>query len=78
MYLSLDKWIDERIMTYMTRKSMNSNYSSYKLKHVAEREIGRYVSNDELKQVLKCKGVPHKKVGPNQIYPLSAEWKRGV
>ena len=73
----VDSWIDERLMPYMTRHTINKSISSYTLKHLAENELGFYVSNDTIKDLLKQKGVKCEVIGSNAYYPLSSKaWKK--
>lgn len=45
---ALQKWIDERIRSYIIKK-FNGSFTSYGLKHYFEREVGIYVSNGAFK-----------------------------
>lgn len=37
-YHLIKEWVNNELMPYMTRKSINTTHSSYGLKHVAEKE----------------------------------------
>lgn len=50
----------------MTRKSPNTNHSLYKLKHIIEKEIDRYIPLAELQQTLLLLGYP-----VSDYYPIS-------
>lgn len=68
----IEKWIDERVMPYMTRKSVNYNsFNSYILKHIAERELGFYVSNETIKYLLAIKGIKGRNTYDHYEYPLN-------
>lgn len=71
----LENWIDEKLMPYMTRKTINYGISSYGLKHIAESELGFYVANDTLKELLEERGVERVLVGKNAYYPLRRQWR---
>jgi hypothetical protein len=72
-YRTIKAWVDTELMPFMTRKSINERHSSYGLKHVAESELGFYVSNGDIKLALLENGVPFKAEfgSPNPMYPLS-------
>ena len=77
-YLKVKEWAEAEMMPYMTRKSINERHSSYALKHAAERELGFYVSNADIKLILLDLGVPFKayRNSPNVTYPLSQHFFR--
>lgn len=53
-------------------KSLNYKHSSYGLKHIAERTIGRYVSNGELIAAMILQGYNYKPYGKiNAIFNVS-------
>lgn len=66
----VEAWIDEVLMTYMTRKSINTRISSYGIKHKCEKDIGEYVSNEEIKYLLALKGIPSRGTS-DRVYPLN-------
>ena len=72
-YQQIRAWVDTELMPYMTRKSINERHNSYGLKHIAEEELGFYVSNGDIKLALLENGVPFKSYpgSPNTAYPLS-------
>lgn len=72
----LKDWVNKRLMPHMTRNSINYNISSYQLKHVAERELGCYVSNEELMEVLTGMGVKCICVRRQAYYPLRSRWNK--
>lgn len=79
----VEQWIDEKLIPYMTRKSINYNtHSSYGLKHVCENEIGDYVANVQIMYILALKNVPCGAsrltyyYGLNLHYPLSMDFER--
>lgn len=65
----LERYCKEEILPYMTRKTLNMKHTAYGLKHLVESEIGRYVSQDELQQVLLTFGYP-----VNDFYPISQKF----
>ena len=77
-YKQIKKWVDTKLMPYMTRKSINMHHSSYGLKHTAENEIGFYVSNGDIKLILLENGVSFWKEpgNPNVAYPISQKFYR--
>lgn len=66
----IKEWVDTELMPHMTRHSINENYTSYNLKHTAEKELGFYVCNSDIKYALLENDVPFK-VDVNPSYPLS-------
>lgn len=46
------------LQTCARRKTVNRRRTSYNWKHVAERAIGVYVSNDEIIQAARVLGIP--------------------
>ena len=56
--MDLGNWIDKQLMPYMTLKQPNKKHSAYELKHIAEREIGRYVCEGELQAALARRKYP--------------------
>ena len=77
-YRTIKAWVDAELMPYMTRKSINIRYTSYGLKHIAQKEIGFYVSNGDIKLALMENDVPFRAVlySPNTMYPLSESFFR--
>ena len=75
-YQAIKEWVETELMPHMTRMTINENHSSYGLKHVAEKELGFYVSNGDIKLVLLEKGVQYKSCpnNPNTSYPLSEQF----
>jgi len=52
-YIVIKNWVDTELMPFMTRKTVNKRHnSSYWLKHVAERELGFYVSSADIRYAL--------------------------
>jgi len=74
-YIIIKDWVDNKLMPFMTRKSFNERHTSYGLKHIAEKELGFYVSNGDIKLALMENNVPFKEYpgSPNVSYPLS-QW----
>lgn len=58
-WIKICNWVQERLLPYMTVKTYNSP-SSYVIKHVAEKEIGLYVCNGDIKWILLQLGQPCK------------------
>ena len=77
-YQKIKEWVEKELMPYMTRKSINELHHSYGLKHVAEKQIGFYVSNGDIKLALMEEGVPFKAYyrDPYVSYPLSERFYR--
>jgi len=75
-YLEIKRWVNAELMPYMTRKTINERHSSYGLKHVAERELGFYVCNADIKLILLERDVRFKSYyeSPNVSYPLNEEF----
>ena len=65
----LELYCKNELIPYMTRKTLNTKHSAYGLKHIVEKEIGRYVSQDELQQALLKFGFP-----VNDFYPISQKY----
>jgi len=79
-YRRVKAWVDGKLMPFITRKSFNTRHTSYGLKHVAEKELGFYVSNGEIKLALLENGVPFDGGvlgSPNPHYPLSENFFKG-
>lgn len=63
------EYCHKEILPYMTRKTPNEKHSVYRLKHIAEAEIGRYVSQEEMQEALLTFGYPI-----STFYPLREEF----
>lgn len=59
-------WIQLYLLPFMILKYPNKRHSAYELKHIAEKAIGRYVSQLELQEALHECGYP-----VSQHYPIS-------
>lgn len=59
-------WVKNRLIPYMTLKHPNRKHSVYRVKHIAEKQLGRYVSQAELQAVLAAHGYPI-----SNYYPIS-------
>ena len=72
-YQLIKAWVVGELMPFMRRKYINEHHSSYGLKHTAQRELGMYVTNGDIKLALLELGVRFKKYpgSPNVCYPLS-------
>jgi len=75
-YEKIKEWVNTELMPFMIRKKINDCHSSYGLKHVAENELGFYVSNGDIKLILLENGMPFKAYpgSPNTSYPLSQKF----
>ena len=75
-YQKIQEWVENNLMPFMSRQSINERHSSYGLKHIAENELGFYVSNGDIKLALMEEGVPFKEYpgSPNVCYPLSQKF----
>lgn len=62
-------WVADRLIPYMTLMRPNKKHSAYELKHIAEKEIGRYVCQGELQAALARRGFPM-----NDYYPIREEF----
>ena len=61
------------------RQTINCKFSSYKLKHIAEKELGFYVSNLDFKTIMHDLGFKYKVEGINEYYNLSSkQFTKGV
>lgn len=70
---ALIKWIDHNICS---RKTVNLIYSSYDLKHCAERYIKHYVTNNQFKDaMLFCGFYPVNPKDLNWCYKISLSLK---
>ena len=69
----LHQWIQNVLMPYMTLKHPNKRHSAYVLKHIAEKEIGRYVSQEELQAALLDCGYP-----VSRYYPIREQFFKEV
>lgn len=69
----LKEWIRVNLLPYMTLKHPNKKHSAYALKHTVEKEIGRYVSQEELQDILHECGYP-----VNDYYPVSERFFKEV
>ena len=67
--IKLTHWVHEELIPYMTLKRPNRKHSVYELKHIAEKEIERYVCQGELQAVLARCGFPM-----NDYYPIREEF----
>ena len=65
----LSKWVHDELRPYMTLKHPNKKHTAYRLKHIAEKEIGRYVCEGELQAALARIGFP-----PCDHYPISEKF----
>jgi len=79
-YETVRRWAADNLIPYMTRKTINGRHTSYGLKHTAERELGMYVSNADIKLILAEFGIPFKArlFSPNTSYPLSQKFYSAV
>ena len=60
-------------------KTINCKFSSYKLKHIAEKELGFYVSNLDFKSIMHDLGFDYRVEGINEYYNLSSkQFRKGV
>ena len=60
-------------------QTINCKFNSYKLKHMAEKELGFYVSNLDFKSVMHDLGFKYKVEDINEYYNLSSkQFKKGV
>lgn len=64
----IQKWIENALTK--TKNINNKAPSSYGLKHICERAIGVYVSNDEMKKAMKRNGFISK-ASLNEQYNIS-------
>ena len=63
------------LMPYMTLKSANMKHSAYGLKHIVEKEIDRYISEEELVIALAALGrYPTKYSQTSRYYPISEKY----
>jgi len=80
-YDKIEDWFKAQFVPYLTRKSFNEYITSYGIKHIAERELGFYVCNADIKLLTLENGVEYKKYphSPNITYKLSKDfYKRQV
>lgn len=61
-----EEWIDNNLMPYMTLKQPNKKHSAYAIKHIVEKYVGRYISQEELQSILEKHGFP-----VSDYYPIS-------
>jgi len=59
------------------RKTINQNVSSYGLKHIAERDIGRYIGNGSFIEAMNILGFEKKEIKgtPNYFFNIHLEKK---
>ena len=69
----LHQWIWKRLVPYMTLKRPNKKYSVFAIRHFAGKELGRYVSQEEMQTALKDFGFPVSK-----YYPVSDRFFKEV
>jgi len=62
----MNTWVKNRLIPYMTLKQPNRKHSVYRVKHIVEKQLGRYVSQEELQAVLAAHGYPI-----SNYYPIS-------
>lgn len=65
----LIRYCEEKLLPYMTRKTVNRKHSAYRLKNMAERDLRRYVSQEEFQQALSSLGY-----SVSDYYPLSEKF----
>lgn len=71
----IQAWCKARLLPHL-KQSINFNHSSYGLKHLAEKELGFYISNGQLKYAMAMLGVNYSQRpnSPNCFYPLSEKF----
>jgi hypothetical protein len=59
--------------TLFRRQSINRRISSYGLKHIAERDLGMYISNDSFIEAMRQQGFKAQKIKetPNYFFNVS-------
>ena len=70
----IEQWVKQIPRT----RRIASDFCSYFLKHLAERQTGAYVTNEEFHEIMKRRGFRWKPDGdsPNFLYNLSTKWVR--
>ncbi|AIY82007.1 hypothetical protein U728_2923 [Clostridium botulinum 202F] len=74
--MKIQEWIKREIKPNLI-KTINRKYTSYTIKHICEKELGFYVSNEDIKYNMNLLGIYHEKVKVNSInyyYPISQRW----
>lgn len=71
----IKQWIIDNIVPNLI-KNINRKYSSYKIKHICERELGFYVSNYDIKYHMAELGIEGENITGciNYYYPISQKW----
>lgn len=77
----VNEWIDRYIIPNMTRRTINYKVDgSSNIKIQCQKDIGEYVSNDEIKYILAIRGIKgdnnSEKYPLNLYYPLSSEYNK--
>lgn len=70
------EWIIKEIKPNLI-KTINFKYTSYKIKHIAEGELGFYVDNEDIIKAMElvCIDSIDSKCTPlNKCYPISKKW----
>lgn len=65
-------WLESNVVP---RKTINSEYGSYSIKHMAERHLGGYVANGELIAAAIIGGYPYRRgedLSPNATFGMSS------
>lgn len=75
--IKLSDWIKEN--TY-PKRTLNEDASSYRVKHLAEEDLGFYITNDQLKYRMDEVGIPHNWEEPNWYFfcYFKADWESYV
>jgi len=69
----LKEWV---LKNLVKRKTTNPHHTSYGLKHIAEQEIGRYVSNEEFHKTMIEAGFKAEYLGFNENASFNISQKR--
>lgn len=71
--IKIQKWIKSEVVPQLI-KTINMKHSSYTIKHICEKDLEFYVSNEDIKANMSLLGIKHKVVGCtgiNYSYPIS-------
>lgn len=67
----VENWLKENLLY---QKTINRSHTSYRLKHIVEKMIGKYVSNVDIKRVMARMGIKGQLANPSGInywYPIN-------
>lgn len=67
----MQNFIENSLLPYMTRKTVNKNHTAYGIKDIVERQTHKYISLQDFQDYLAKRGFP-----ANDFYPVSEKFFR--